>query len=200
MIGRSRWGKGFQHRGHAGYGERRAGLSRFGPVAITFLAAAIFLFLADCTAQENPAFKIDESISRFAYSGGGRIAYATRHVFSVKKIQLQRDDIWIAETDGKKRRILLGEKFVRGTGPFSYTVRGLRWSPDGSKLAVELGTSEMINDDGDTREGAMTLFLDDSGREFTIPGADSVIPGAVDAAWMTDGASVVYLTENTRGD
>jgi dipeptidyl aminopeptidase/acylaminoacyl peptidase len=195
MIGRSRWGKGFQHRGHAGYGERRDELPHFHPVAIPFLFAAIFLFLADCTAQENPAFKIDEDISRFAYSGGGRIAYATRHVFSVKKIQLQRDDIWIAETDGKKRRILLGEKFVRGTGPFSYTVRGLRWSPDGSKLAVELGTSEMINDDGDTREGVMTLLLDDAGHEITMAGADSVIPGATNATWLADNVSVVYLTE-----
>jgi len=154
-----------------------------------------FFFFADCRAQENPAFKIDEDIARFAFSGGGRIAFATRHIFSVKKIQLQRDDIWIAETDGKKRRILLGEKFVRGTGPFSYIVRGLRWSPDRSKIAAELGTSEMINDGGDTREGVMTLLLDDAGREITIPGADSVIPGATNAAWMADGVSVVYLTE-----
>src|ERR1700676_4512007 len=200
MRWRIAWEKRFQHRGHAGHGERQDGLSPLGLVAIPFLLAAIFLFLADCSAQENPTFKIDEDISRFAYSGGGRIAYATRHVFSVKKIQLQRDDIWIAETDGKKRRILLGEKFVRGTGPFSYTVRGLRWSPDSSKLAIDLGTSKMINDDGDTREGVMTLLLDDSGREITIPGADSVIPGATNAAWMTDAASVVYLAEQTRGN
>jgi hypothetical protein len=159
----------------------------------------ILLFFTNCYAQENLAFKIDENITKFAYSGSGRIAYATRHVFSVKKIQLQRDDVWISETDGKKRRILLGEKFVRGTGPFSYTVRGLRWSPDSSKLAVELGTSEMINGDGDTRAGVMTLLLDDTGREITIPGADSVIPGAANAAWMTDGASVMYLAEQTRG-
>jgi Tol biopolymer transport system component len=158
------------------------------------------LFFTNCYAQENPVSKIDDNITRFAYSDSGRIAYATRHVFSVKKIQLQRDDVWIAETDGKKRRILLGEKFVRGTGPFSYTVRGLRWSPDGSKLAVELGTSEMINDDGDTRQGVMTLLLDDAGREITIPGADSVISGATNAAWMSDGASVVYLAEQTRGN
>jgi hypothetical protein len=159
-----------------------------------------FFFFVDCRAQENPAFKIDEDISRFAYSGGGRIAFATRHLFSVKKIQLQRDDIWIAETDGKKRRILLGEKFVRGTAPFSYIVRGLRWSPDGSKIAAELGTSEMINDEGDTREGVMTLLLDDEGREITIPGADSVIPGATNAAWMADGVSVVYLTEQAQAN
>jgi dipeptidyl aminopeptidase/acylaminoacyl peptidase len=203
----------FQHRGHRGHGERIRQLCQFSLtsryalncylprlLALPFLLATIFLFFANCAAQENPAFKIDDNLTRFAFFSGGRIAYSTRHVYSVKKIQLQRDDVWIAEADGKKRRILLGEKFVRGTGPFSYTVRGLRWSPDGSKLAVELGTSEMINDDGDTREGVMTLLLDDTGREITIPGADSVIPGAVDAAWMTDGASVVYLTENTRGD
>ncbi len=202
--------KRFQHRGH---GERGIKLSRFSPLsghsiglhplrlfALPFLLAPMVLFFTNCYAQENPVLKIDDNITRFAYSGSGRIAYATRHVFSVKKIQLQRDDVWIAETDGKKRRILLGEKFVRGTGPFSYTVRGLRWSPDGSKLAVELGTSEMINDDGDTRQGVMTLLLDDTGHEINIPGADSVIPGATNAAWMSDGASVVYLAEPTRGN
>jgi hypothetical protein len=89
---------------------------------------------------------------------------------------------------------------VRGTGPFSYIVRGLRWSPDGSKIAAELGTSEMINADGDTREGVMTLLLDDEGREIAIPGADSVIPGAINAAWMADGVSVVYLTERAQAN
>jgi hypothetical protein len=149
-------------------------------------------------AQGNPTFKIDEDVTRFAYSAGGRIAYATRHVFSVKKIQMQRDDIWISESDGKKHRILLGEKFVRGSGPFSYTVRALRWSPDGGKLTAELGTSEMINDAGDTREGVMSLLLDDTGREIKIEGADSVIPGASNAAWLADGATVVYLTEQQQ--
>src|SRR3979409_1159715 len=178
----------FQHRGHRGHGGRRVvllgrlvSIYRFGLFVIPFLLVSFFFFV-DCRAQENPAFKIDEDISRFAFSGGGRIAFATRHLFSVKKVQLQRDDIWIAETDGKKRRILLGEKFVRGTGPFSYIVRGLRWSPDGSKIAAELGTSEMINDEGDTRQGVMTLLLDDEGREIAIPGADSVIAGATNAA------------------
>ena len=172
--------------------------SAFRSYLIPFLLAAILLCFSNSTAQDSPIFKIDDHITRFAYSGGGRIAYATRHVFSVKKIQLQRDDIWIAETDGRKRRILFGEKFVRGTGPFSYTLRGLRWSPDGSKLAVELETSEMINDDGATREGVMTLLLDDSGHEIAIPGADSAIAGATNAAWLADGASVVYLTEQPR--
>jgi len=151
---------------------------------------------AAASAQDRPVFRVEEEVTAFSFSASGRIAYGARHVFSAKKIQLQRDDIWIAEPDGKKRRILLGEKFERGTGPFSYTVRALRWSPDGSKLAVELGTSEMINDEGDTREGVMTLLLDDAGREIQIEGGDSTIPGASNAAWTADSTAVVYLTQD----
>ena len=157
-------------------------------------------------AQEKLAFRIDDEVTRFAFSGDGRIAYSTRHVFSEKKIQLQRDDLWIAERDGKKRRILQGEKFIRGTGPFSYLVRGLRWSPDGKKLAVELATSEMINDAGDTREGVATLLIDDNGSEIPVAGGDSVIPGATNAAWLSDNATLIYSTavqkppQVTKGD
>ena len=157
-------------------------------------------------AQEKLAFRIDDEVTRFAFSGDGRIAYSTRHVFSEKNIQLQRDDLWIAERDGKKRRILQGEKFIRGTGPFSYLVRGLRWSPDGKKLAVELATSEMINDAGDTREGVATLLIDDNGSEIPVAGGDSVIPGATNAAWLSDNATLIYSTavqkppQVTKGD
>jgi dipeptidyl aminopeptidase/acylaminoacyl peptidase len=145
-------------------------------------------------AQEKLAFRIDDEVTRFAFSGAGRIAYSTRHVFSEKKIRLQRDDLWIAERDGKKKKILQGEKFVRGTEPFSYLVRGLRWSPDGKKLAVELATSEMINEGGDTREGVATLLIDDNGSEIPVAGGDSVIAGATNAAWLSDNATLAYLT------
>ncbi len=199
--------KGFQHTGRRRHPEallrsavfRRLStqFGRFPFLAFPFLLAAMFLFLADCKAQENPTLKIDDDITRFAYSDSGRIVYSTRHVFSVKKIELQRDDIWIWEPDGKRHRILIGEKFTRGTRPFSYTVRALRWSTDSSKIAVELATTEMINDDGDTREGVSTLLLDDSGREIAAPGADSVIAGASNAAWVGTGTgeALVYLKE-----
>ncbi|MBZ5660639.1 MAG: hypothetical protein LAO08_09550 [Acidobacteriia bacterium] len=167
-------------------------------VRFAFLTASC-LHLLTCArplnAQDSPAFRIDETVTRFAFSSDARIAFAVRHVFSDKKIQLQRDDIWIAERDGKRRRILQGDKLVRGTLPFSYTVRGLQWSPDGSKLTVELATSEMINDDGDTRDGVATLLLDGAGREIQVSGGDSVISGASNAAWLADGANVAFLTE-----
>ena len=164
---------------------------------IPFCFPSLF-FALPLQAQDNLLFKIDESVTRFAFSGGGRIAFSVRHVFSEKKVQLQRDDIWIAERDGKKRRVLQGDKFVRGTMPFSYTVRGLRWSPDGSKLAVELATSEMINDNGDTREGVATFLLDDVGREIQITGGDSVISAATGAAWLADGSTVAYFAEQQK--
>ena len=131
--------KKFQHGEQRGPREGDPKPSRV--FTLSFFLAVFFFFWVVCQAQDNPVLKIDDDITRFAYSAGGRIAYAARHVFSAKKIDLQRDDIWIYEPDGKKHRILLGEKFVRGTGPFSYTVRGLRWSPDGHKLAAELATS-----------------------------------------------------------
>ena len=158
------------------------------------LAVAILLSALLLAGQEKLSFRIDDEVTRFAFSGDGRIAYAVRHVFSEKKVQLQRDDIWIADRDGKKRRILQGEKFVHGTGPFSYLIRELRWSPDNTKLTVELATSELINEDGETREGMMTLLLDDSGAEISIAGNDGLIPGATNAAWLADGVTVVYLT------
>jgi len=175
---------------------------------MTFLKIAIFrnaLLLSLCflifsparilTAQDNPQFKIDETVTRFAFSGDGRIAFSVRHIFSEKKIQLQRDDVWIAERDGRKRRIFQGDKFVRGTMPFSYSVRSVRWSADSTKIAIELATEEMINDAGDTREGVATLLLDDSGREIQDAGGDSLIPGSSDAAWLADGATLAYFIE-----
>ena len=198
----------FHHRGHRDHRVSASKLPRafaimghlanFHPPALTaipFVFAALFIFSAECKAQDNPILKIDDDITRFAYSAGGRIAYATRHVFSVKKVDLQRDDIWIYEPDGKKHRILDGQKFVRGTGPFSYTVHSIQWSPDGTKLAVELSTSEMINERGQTNEGVSTLLLDDSGREITIAAKDGLIPGASDCSWMADGTTVVCLFE-----
>ena len=161
---------------------------------ICALTITIFLSASLSQAQEKLSFRIDDEVTRFAFSGDGRIAYAVPHVFSEKKVQLQRDDIWIADRDGKKRRILQGEKFAHGRGPFSYLVRELRWSPDNTKLTVELATSEMINEDGETREGMMTLLLDDSGSQIPIAGSDGLIPGAINAAWLADGVTVVYLT------
>lgn len=154
--------------------------------------AALLLFPLLLAGQNKPSFKVDEWVTAFAYSDSGRLAYATRNLFSENKVRLQRDDIWVADARGRKRRILEGRKFVRGTDAFSFSVRALRWSPDGSRLAAELATNEIPAGEVDPQPGVMTLLLDDSGREIPIQGADSTIAGATNPAWLSDGATVVF--------
>jgi hypothetical protein len=157
--------------------------------------AALLFFGCPLRAQNTPSIKIDETVTRFAYSGDGRIAYSVRHVFSENKIELQRDDVWIMERDGRKRRILQGDRFMHGAMPFSYTVRGMRWSPGGTKLSIELATSEMINDAGETREGVATMLLDDTGEQIQAGSGDCVLPGATEGAWLDEGATLSYFVE-----
>jgi dipeptidyl aminopeptidase/acylaminoacyl peptidase len=162
--------------------------------SLLFLPLIALAVSVSARAQDRPRLVIDKEVTAFDFSPTGRIAFAVRHVFSDKTTRMQRDDLWIAETDGKKHRILEGEKFVHGTLPFSYTVRALRWSPDGDKLTADLSTSEMINENGDTREGVMTLLLGNTGEAIPIAGGDNTIPGGTNAVWLSDEASVVYLT------
>ncbi|HXN24017.1 MAG TPA: hypothetical protein VOA41_14855 [Candidatus Dormibacteraeota bacterium] len=149
------------------------------------------------SAQDTPIITVDEECVALAYAPNGRIAYAVRHVFSQRHFDIERDDLWILSTDGKRKRILNGEKLVRGEpqAPFSYLISALRWSPDSSRLAAELLTSQVVDQDGNTKEGVATLALDDTGREIKLFGADSIIPDAIQAAWLSDNTTVVYLTE-----
>jgi hypothetical protein len=156
------------------------------------------LSAANAHAQGQPLLTVDEECTAMAYAPDGRIAYSVRHVFSQRHFDMQRDDLWILATDGKRRRIIQGEKLVRGDAPFSYLITALRWSPDSSRLTAELNTSQVIDENGNTKEGVVTLLLNDNGQEIKIRGADSVIPDAFDAAWLADNSTVVYLTEAAK--
>ncbi|MBI3669226.1 MAG: hypothetical protein HY237_05545 [Acidobacteria bacterium] len=165
--------------------------------------AAVLCLPAAPAAQETPTLTIDEECMALAYAPDGRIAYAVRHILTTKHLDLQRDDIWLVATDGKRRRLIHGEKLIQGPKvggavPFSYAIHSLRWSPDGTKLTAEMFTSQMINERGDTKEGVMTLLFDENGKEIRIAGADSVIPEGTNAAWLADGATLVYLQEAVK--
>ncbi len=166
------------------------------------LALAVVLlllcFAASNSAQESPIFTVDDECTALAYAPDGRIAYAVRHILNTRRLEIQRDDIWVLGSDGKRRRIVNGERLVRGPAAFSYAIQSLRWAPDGQRLTVEMLTSQMINDRGDTKEGVLTLLIDEHGREIKIEGADSVIPGGTNAAWLADGVTVVYLQEAVK--
>ncbi len=162
------------------------------------LALAFCVWLAaGAVEQDAPTLNVDETCTAFAYAPDGRIAYSVRHILTTRQLEIQRDDIWLIGLDGKRRRIVNGEKLIQGAsrskGPaaFSYAIQSMRCSPEGTRLTVEMLTSEMIDPRGDTREGQLTLLLDDTGREIRIASADSVIPEATNAAWLADGVTVV---------
>jgi dipeptidyl aminopeptidase/acylaminoacyl peptidase len=169
------------------------------PLLLAFLS-----FPAPAFAQDSPTLTVDDECMALAYAPDGRIAYAVRRILTTRRLEIERDDIWLVGSDGKRRRIVNGEKLVQGPRgssgvvPFSYAVQSLRWSPEGTRLTVEMLTSQMINERGDTKEGIMTLLLDESGKEIKIAGADSVIPEAINAAWLADGVTVVYLQEAVK--
>jgi hypothetical protein len=152
--------------------------------------------LAPVRAQEldKPAQNIDEDITAFGYAPDGKIAYAVNRPFKTKQYDLEHDDIWIQDTNGKRRRILIGEKFQRGSAPFTYSVNSFRWSPNGHLLLAELFTAS-VDESGKTIDSTMTLVLDETGKEVHLGSNDNVIKDAADASWLVDNATIIYLSE-----
>ena len=175
----------------------------FASLPLLLLLLLALCFAAPVSAQETPTLTVDETCNAFAYAPDGRIAYAVRHILTTKRLEIQRDDIWLLSLDGKRHRIVNGEKLVQGPRrggvvPFSYAIQSLRWSPDGTRLTAEMLTSEMINERGDTREGVLTVLLDENGKEIKTGGTDGAIPEGVNATWLADGVTVVYLQEAVK--
>jgi hypothetical protein len=73
-----------------------------------------FLLLPSCPAQtlDKPSQVIDEDITAFAFAPDGRIVYSVRRMYRNKKYDMQRDDIWMQDTGGHKKRIFQGEHFT----------------------------------------------------------------------------------------
>jgi hypothetical protein len=73
-----------------------------------------FLLLPGSPAQslDKPTSTIDEDITAFAFAPDGRIVYSVRRMFRNKKYDMQRDDIWIQDTGGHRKRIFQGEHFT----------------------------------------------------------------------------------------
>src|SRR3989449_9097010 len=119
------------------------------------------LLPASVAAQASPTLTVDDECTTLAYAPDGRIAYAVKHILTTRRLEIQRDDIWVLGTDGKRKRIVNGEKLVRGPAAFSYAIQSLRWGPDSKRWTVEMRSSRMLNDRGDTEEGVLALLIDD---------------------------------------
>jgi hypothetical protein len=149
------------------------------------------------TRAQTPRVTIEDECTALAFSSDGRLAYSVKHVFNLAKFQVQRDDIWVLEKDGRRRKIVNGEKLVQGQAAYSYTVTKLRWSPGGTKLTAELLTSE-FDRNGRKIDNHLLLLLTQEGKEIRIVGGDSVLAGALDGTWLFDGTTVAYYSQSAK--
>jgi hypothetical protein len=167
-------------------------------IALAFASAALF-FAGVPSARvqqiDKPLETIDEEITGFAFAPDGRIAYAVHRGFKTKQYELEHDDIWIQDANGKRKRLLEGSKFARGSQPFTYSVSGFRWSPNGRLLLAQLFTTTIMDESGKTEDSVNTLVLEDNGKEIRPGGTDSFISNAGNATWLLDNTTFVYLTE-----
>src|SRR5271166_3229404 len=134
---------------------RKFGLRR--PLLLCIVNFLLFLFLLPLACAHAP---------------DGRIAFSVRRIYKAKKYDLQRDDIFLLDTSGKRRRLFTGEKFTLGDKNFTYLVESFSWSPNGHILAVQLYTITANPEGGPADEARALLLLDDSGHDLRPGGKE----------------------------
>jgi len=144
--------------------------------------------------MDKPVMSVDEEVTAFAYALDGRVAYSVRRMYKAKKYDLERDDIWMMDGSGKRKKIFSGEKFSTGDKPLTYLIESFTWSPNSKILAVQMDTITVDVEDGHTDESRALLFIDDSGRELR-PAGKGVLLNAENPLWLRDNATVLYMTE-----
>jgi len=164
------------------------------------LLPALFLLLFPPSAAraqnlDKPVVNVDDDVTAFAYAPDGRIAFSVRRIYKAKKYDLQRDDIFLLDANGKRRRLFTGEKFTLGDKPFTYLVESFTWSPNGHILAVQLYTITADPGGGRGDESRALLLLDDSGHELRPGGKEPLVMNAESPLWLRDNVNLVYLTE-----
>jgi hypothetical protein len=202
-------------------------LTRFlSPLCALCLSVLPFVLCPSPSAAQSldkPSVTIDEDVTAFAFAPDGRIVYSVRRMFKNKKYDMQRDDIWLQDTGGRRKRIFQGEHFTvlyplptresdhssepdrdeKGkkdkdkptVPPFTYQVEGFSFSPNGRYVLVQLRTSTVSDESSRPTDERMTLVLDDSGREIKLSGDNAVIHDAMEPAWLSDNTTIVYLTQ-----
>jgi dipeptidyl aminopeptidase/acylaminoacyl peptidase len=168
----------------------------------TLLALSSLPFARTAWAQnlEKPVMNVDEEVTAFAYAPDGRIIFSVRRMFKTKKYLLQRDDIWLLETNGKRKRLLDGFKFTHGDKPFTYQVESFTWSPNGHIVAIQLFTTTEDPESEQHEDARALLLLDDNGREMHPGGRDSLVMDAENPMWLRDNGTLVYLKAEVERD
>jgi len=165
-------------------------------VCALLVALLGFCFLSQVHAQDldKPLQNIDEEITAFSFAADGRIVYSVRRNIKTKKYDLQHDDIWLQETNGKRRRLLQGDKFNRGEELFSYAVDSFHWSPNGRLILAELFTTSVV-EEGRTEDSFQALAFEDSGKEIHFGKGENIMKDCYNPTWLQDNSTIVYLNE-----
>jgi hypothetical protein len=168
--------------------------TRHSPLVTLCLLLTFFPSPSRAQNFDKPVTNIDEEVTAFAYAPNGNIVFSVRRMFKAKKYDLQRDDIWLLDSGGKRKRLLEGQKFTREDKLFTYQVESFTWSPNAHIIAVQLFTTTMDPDAGARQDAPALLLLDDSGRELRPSGKDPLIMEARTPLWLRDNQTLVYLT------
>lgn len=168
---------------------------RFGLLFVLALMLLPFPIALRAQNLDKPVREVDEEVTAFSYAPDGRIVFSVRKMYKAKKYELQRDDIYLMDAGGKRRRLFNGEKFTVGDKPFTYQVESFTWSPNGKILAVQLFTTSVDIDSGRTDDQRALLFVDDNGRELHPAGKEPLVMGAENPLWLRDNSTVVVMKE-----
>jgi hypothetical protein len=180
-------------------------------------------------AEVKQAAVFDQDVQAFAISQDNHVVYAVERMKRIKKLIVEHDDFWVGDVDGKKRKIIDGDKFTpvpsspdeEPSDPgdskhpplphqHSYQVDTLTWSPDSKRIVVKMDTSELAQPRGSivqqldeqqtVRPNTILYLMDSEGREISISGSKTAtLSDAFNAAWLADGQTLVYLSKTTGG-
>ncbi|HVA16772.1 MAG TPA: hypothetical protein VMV59_03555, partial [Candidatus Dormibacteraeota bacterium] len=164
----------------------------------TLACGAIVAFFAAAPGlhaqEQKPLASFKLACRAFAVSSDGRVACATFRQLKFGHYTIERDNIWMLTRNGKRKKIVDGEKLVNSPTPFSFAINRLAFSPDGRRLTVQMTTDQVTNAQGDMHEGKLVDLMTDEGKEIPVAGTKtSVIEDGIQANWLVDGATVAYL-------
>jgi hypothetical protein len=185
--------------------------------ALPGILAVLLFHAAALSAQDNPKLIINDDCQVFDIAANNSIVYAVPHLKRIRRLVLERDDISVATPAGRTRQILDADKFLPPAPPAGFVVNSLSWSPDGRRIAVSLTLQQapagftmdkkqakkqgnMDDNEENTpilpRGGGKAIaLLEEDGREIKVANSKTqFIEGGVDATWLADGKTAVYLT------
>ena len=145
-------------------------------------------------AQLKPLAIIPLDCRAYAFSPDGVVACVAFHQLGFKKTTIERDNIWTATADGKKRKeIVDGVRLVQTDIPFSFAIRRIAFSPNGDRLTAQMTIAEYSAQDS-IQENKLVDLMTVQGKEIPVAGTKtSVIENAVQANWLADDETVAYL-------